>query len=102
MILGHGTGECLSGWFLSLVSGFNMRGGQPRRVSDDGECFMEEGGTGAQTLAWLGRACQLSSMMRCKDDAMMMGVVVRWMKFSAYAVIIISIIMMLTPISPLY
>ena len=102
MILGHGTGECLSGWFLSLVSGFNMRGGQPRRASDDGECFMEEGGTGAQTLAWPERACQLSSMMRCKDDAMMMGVVVRWMKFSAYAVIIISIIMMLTPISPLY
>ena len=63
---------------------------------------MEEGGTGAQTLAWPGRACQLSSMMRCKDDAMMMGVIVRWMKFSAYAVIIISIIMMLTPISPLY
>ena len=46
-------------------------------------------------------SCQLSSMIRCKDDAMMMGVVVRWMKFSAHAVIIISIIKMLTPI-PLY
>lgn len=35
MILEHGPGECLSGWFLSLVSGFNMRGGQPGQASDD-------------------------------------------------------------------
>ena len=57
MILEHGPGERLSGWFLSLVSGFNMRGGQPRQASDDaGECFMEEGGP----RHWLGQRELLS------------------------------------------
>ena len=44
----HMEQECLSGWFLSLVSGFNIREGQPRRGQGQGrrggECFMEEGG----------------------------------------------------------
>ena len=52
----HMEQECLSGWFLSLVSGFNIREGQPRRGQGQGrrggECFMEEGGRTRETVAW--------------------------------------------------